>query len=60
MAAPAKPRNNFAQDIQESCAILIVVKHRFLAIARNHMIKCARILDTQRPGHDVVLQQTGY
>ena len=54
MAAPAKPTNNFTQDIQESSAILIVVKDRFLAIASgSHMIKCARILDAQRPGHAV-------
>jgi len=61
LAAPAKPRNNLTQDIQESCAILIVVKDRFVAIASgSHMIKCARILDAKRPGHDVVLQQTEY
>ena len=53
MAAPAKPRNNFTQDIQESCAILIVVKDRFLAIASgSHMIECAGILDAQRTDHD--------
>jgi hypothetical protein len=45
-AAPAKPRNNFTQDIQESCAILIVVKHRFLTVASGcHMIERAGILD---------------
>ena len=43
MAAPAKPRNNLTQDIQESGAILIVVKDRFLAITSgSHMIKCAK------------------
>ena len=48
MAAPAKPRNNFTQDIQESCVILIVVKDRFLAITSgSHMIKRARILDAR-------------
>jgi hypothetical protein len=42
MAAPAKPRNNFIQDIQESGAILIVVKDRFLPIASgSQMIECA-------------------
>jgi len=57
MAAPAKPRNNFTQDIQESCAILIVIKDRFLAIAsRSHMIERAGILDAQRTGHDFTLQ----
>ena len=57
----SEPTNNFTQDIQEGCAILIVVKDRFLAITSgSHMIKCARILDAQRPGHDVALQQTGY
>jgi len=35
VAAPAKPRNNFTQDIQESCTILIVLKDRFLTIARE-------------------------
>jgi len=46
MAAPAKPRNNFTQDIQESSAILIIVKDRFLTIASGcHMIECAGILD---------------
>jgi len=58
MAAPAKPRNNFTQDIQESCPILIVVKDRFLAIASgSHMIECAGILDAQRADHDFTLQQ---
>jgi hypothetical protein len=57
MAAPTKPRNNFIQDIQESGAILIVVKDRFLPIASgSQMIECAGILDAQRPGHDTVLQ----
>jgi hypothetical protein len=61
MAVPAKPGNNFTQDIQESGAILIVIKDRFLAIAsRSHMIECAGILNPQRTSHDVVLQQTGY
>jgi hypothetical protein len=46
VAAPAKPRNNFTQDIQESCAIRIVVEDRFLTIASgSHMIECAGILD---------------
>jgi hypothetical protein len=56
MAAPAKPRNYFTQDIQESGAILIVVKDRFLPIGSgSQMAECAGILDAQRPGHDVVL-----
>jgi hypothetical protein len=46
MAAPAKPRNNFTQDIQKSCAIPIVVEDRFLPIAPgSHMIECAGIFD---------------
>jgi hypothetical protein len=46
MAAPAKPWNNFTQNIQESRAILIVVKDRFRTIASGrHMIECAGILD---------------
>jgi hypothetical protein len=58
VAAPAKPRNNFTQDIQESCAILIVVKDRFLAIASgSYMIECTGILDAQRTDHDFTLQQ---
>jgi hypothetical protein len=32
VAAPAKARNHFAQDIQESRAILVVLKDRFLAV----------------------------
>jgi hypothetical protein len=56
MAAPAKPENNFTEDIQESSAILIVVKDRFLAIAPgSHMIERAGILDAQRTGHKVLL-----
>jgi hypothetical protein len=60
-AAPAKPRNNFTQDIQESGAILIVVKDRLLPITSgSHMIECAGILDAQRTSHDVLLQQARY
>jgi hypothetical protein len=55
MAAPAIPRNNFTQDIQESGPILIVLKDRFLPIASgSQMIECAGILDAQRPSHDAV------
>jgi hypothetical protein len=56
MAAPTKPGNNFVQDTQETGAILIVVKDRFLPIpSGSQMIECAGILDAQRPSHDAVL-----
>ena len=62
-----KPHEPFTLDSFASCFVqpaqalcLIVVKDRFLAITSgSHMIKCARILDAQRPGHAVVLRQTG-
>jgi len=47
VAAPAKARNHFAQDIQESRAILIVLKNRFLAVtARGDVAKSAGVLDS--------------
>ena len=56
MGAPAKPKNNFTQNIQESSAILIILKDRFLPVAAgSQMIECAGILDAQRAGHDVAL-----
>jgi hypothetical protein len=58
MAAPAKPGNYFTQDIQETTAIVIVVKDRLLTIASgSHMIQCAGILDAQGTSHDFSLQQ---
>jgi hypothetical protein len=46
------------QNIQESGAILIVVKDRFLAIASGgHMIERAGILDAQRMSHNFTLHQ---
>jgi len=42
VATPAKARNHFAQDIQESPVILIVLKDRFLAVtARGNLVKSA-------------------
>ena len=47
MAAPAKARNHFAQDIQEGRAILVVLKDRFLAVtARGDVVKSAGVLDS--------------
>jgi len=44
--APAKPGNDFTQDIQECGAVLIVVKDRLLPVAAgSHVIKCAGVLD---------------
>jgi hypothetical protein len=60
MAAPAKPRNNFIQDNQESGAILIVVKDRFLPIASgSQMIECTGILDAQRPAMTLCYNNRG-
>jgi hypothetical protein len=59
MAEPAKPRNNFTQDNQESGPILIVLKDRFLPIASgSQMIECAGVLDAQRPGRLSVAKLT--
>jgi hypothetical protein len=47
VAAPAKAQNHFAQDIQESLAILVVLKDRFLAVtARGDVVKSAGVLDS--------------
>ena len=46
VAAPVKARNQFARDIQESRAILVVLKDRFLAVtARGDVVKRAGVLD---------------
>jgi hypothetical protein len=47
MAAPAKPRNNVIQDIQECGAVLIFAKDRLLPVATgSDVLECAWILDS--------------